>query len=457
HRMDVTPVLVDTVPCCPGVCCRTEFIPQGERRTFVFTLNPVDATVPEGTRELQCEARIGDWPCVLPPVETQAVRAMRRPLLVRRPAPQVHVSITPFVGVCEDGSFNARIQVMGAPSATANLTLQKISGSMGEARFAANNMTTLNHVTVTSAGTTVAIRGMTQSDLPDNMQLTATLTSGQQASSERFSVEVLDVNVCADVVRTKVYPSEVNGIFTLRVTRAGGQQPIVLVDRQTRAGGASYQDGLSIDNANSYPAGTYLALEAVWNVGGVECRNQFTRFPMPFTVLESYLITCYIRALESEYPAQQVNTCTSRVDPCRYTSNLFRRAFLDTVILNGRGRTLDGHIIQPDGICNNAPANCPSYRGRVFRFPSDGRTSCGVVPQAGITLARMCQNPQFRECGDRVCLLARDVLPIGTEYRVEDAGCNNRQTQFDRFMGDGTQICPGNWPNPTARVIRLGR
>lgn len=51
HRVDVTPVLVDRVACCPGVCCRTEFIPQGKRRTFVFTLKPVDATVAASRRE----------------------------------------------------------------------------------------------------------------------------------------------------------------------------------------------------------------------------------------------------------------------------------------------------------------------------------------------------------------------------------------------------------------------
>jgi hypothetical protein len=77
---------------------------------------------------------------------------------------------------------------MGADSATVNLALQRISGNMGEARFAANDMTTLNNVTVSSSGTPVTIKGVTESDVVDNMQLVATLTSnGQQAPPERFS------------------------------------------------------------------------------------------------------------------------------------------------------------------------------------------------------------------------------------------------------------------------------
>lgn len=63
-------VLVETTPCCPGVCCHTEFVVDGERATFLFTLNPVDVTVPEGVRELRFEARIGNRSCVLPLAQT---------------------------------------------------------------------------------------------------------------------------------------------------------------------------------------------------------------------------------------------------------------------------------------------------------------------------------------------------------------------------------------------------
>jgi len=84
------------------------------------------------------------------------------------------------------------IRVMNASSATANLTLQRISGNLGEARCAANNMTTLNNVTISSAGTPVAIKGITQSDVADNLQLTATLTTGQQ-DTEAFSVIAAEI------------------------------------------------------------------------------------------------------------------------------------------------------------------------------------------------------------------------------------------------------------------------
>jgi hypothetical protein len=270
----------------------------------------------------------------------------------------ITISIDPFVGVCKDGQFNTTIRVMGASSATTNLTLQRISGSMGEARFAANNMTTLNNVTISSAGTAVAIKGVTQSDLADNLRLTATLTSAGQQATEAFSVisvEVVDVLVCADQILSQVYPSGVNGIFTLQITRPGGQQPVVLVDRQMRAGGTGFIDGIGIDNVNTFPAGTYQAVEAIWNVGGVECRKQFDRFPMPFTVLESnWRITCYNTPFESDFGAPNHTLCTSNAQ-CQWTpGQSFNSTFLDRVSLNGSGMLNSGAVIQPEAFLSTA-------------------------------------------------------------------------------------------------------
>jgi hypothetical protein len=390
-----------------------------------------------------------------PPRTADALRVVR----TAPPPAQVTISINPFVGVCKEGESNATIRVMGASSATANLTLRRVSGNMGEARFVDNNMTTLNNVTISSAGTQIRIRGITESDSVDNIELTATLTSGGQAQPERFSViaaEVVEVDVCADVIRTEVHPSGVNGTFTLRITRPSNQQPVVLVNQMMRTGGNRFEDAIGIDNANTFPAGTYQAVEVSWTVGGVECRKQHTQFPMPFTVLgDDWLITCYRRALESDWPDQQVNVCTARPDPCRYVARSFRQGFLDDVMLQGSGRALDGTIIQPDSICVNPPVGCPPYiyrrRAVVFRYPSNGATSCGALPEVGVTVARMCQNQNLR-CRDQVCIRGVSESP----HRVEDDGCNNRQEQLDRFGGEGAQACAG-WRNPTARVIRLGR
>ncbi|MEM4413170.1 MAG: hypothetical protein QXD59_02725 [Candidatus Caldarchaeum sp.] len=53
----------------------------------MFTLDPVEATVPAGERELRFEARIGNRLCVLPPADTHPDRSETRSLLVSRPAP----------------------------------------------------------------------------------------------------------------------------------------------------------------------------------------------------------------------------------------------------------------------------------------------------------------------------------------------------------------------------------
>ncbi|MEM4413059.1 MAG: hypothetical protein QXD59_02155 [Candidatus Caldarchaeum sp.] len=87
--------MVETTPCCVGVCCRTEFVADGGRATFVFTLNPVEATVPAGERELRFEARIGNRSCVLPPADTHPDRSETRSLLLSRVAPpQPRLEIT---------------------------------------------------------------------------------------------------------------------------------------------------------------------------------------------------------------------------------------------------------------------------------------------------------------------------------------------------------------------------
>ncbi|MEO0250116.1 MAG: hypothetical protein ABIN58_11455, partial [candidate division WOR-3 bacterium] len=385
-------------------------------------------------------------------------------LLVSRTAPPpVSVSIEPFVGVCKDGQIGATIRATGASHTTANLTLERIAGSMGEARFAANNMTTLNNVTISSAGTTVAIKGITPSDLADNLELRAILTSGQQASSERFSVvsvEVVEVDVCADVIRTQVYPSQVNGTFTLRITRGSGQPSIVLVDRQTRAGGAGYEDRINIDNANTYPAGTYQAVEAIWNVGGVECRNIFARFPMPFTIPgDDWLITCYNTPLEADFTGPTVTACTTPgPNVCQWSTRNFIRNFLSEqgeggqggVNLNGSGVDRTNTAIQIEWVCGSAPLNCPAFEGRRYRRPASIRTACGNAPTAGVTVAVRQGNPMLG-CGDQIF-----IRGIGCRT-VQDTGSSQRPNEWiDLYGGVGRSTCAG-WPNPTRRVIRLGR
>ncbi|MEM4413727.1 MAG: hypothetical protein QXD59_05575, partial [Candidatus Caldarchaeum sp.] len=92
-------VLVETTPCCPGVCCRTEFVADGGRATFVFTLDPVEATVPAGEWELRFEARIGNRLCVLPLADTHPDRSETGSLLLSRGTPPATVQIqsTSFV------------------------------------------------------------------------------------------------------------------------------------------------------------------------------------------------------------------------------------------------------------------------------------------------------------------------------------------------------------------------
>ncbi|MEM4413049.1 MAG: hypothetical protein QXD59_02105, partial [Candidatus Caldarchaeum sp.] len=457
----------------------TQFVPaNGVEVPFVFT---VQLSVPSSCplpgvliykAELSLNAGVNYFTCTAAGVEPSAT------LLVSRTAPPpVSVSIEPFVGVCKDGQIGATIRATGASHTTANLTLERIAGSMGEARFAANNMTTLNNVTISSAGTTVAIKGITPSDLADNLELRAILTSGQQASSERFSVlsvEVVEVDVCADVIRTQVYPSQVNGTFTLRITRAGGQPPVVVVNRQTRAGGAGYEDRINIDNANTYPAGTYQAVEAIWNVGGVECRNIFARFPMPFTILgDNWRITCYNTPLETDFTGPTVNVCTSSLvnQQCQWTPSpgpSFIRGFLDEVAENGSGQAATGQIITLEFICqqHNPPA-CSRYidrggRLRRYRMPSEirGSSACGgrfVTPNFSVAMSP--GNPNFQCGSDQVCI--RPVqqvsgMSFSHAFQVEDTGSGLSSTQLDVYRGSGTQAC-ANWPNPMARVVRLGR
>jgi hypothetical protein len=108
-------------------------------------------------------------------------------------APPVQVAIDPFVGVCQSGEATATLKVMsGASSVTVNLETIRVQGGRGDAFFVETNSRTRNNVTITSSGTPVRIRGVTRSDVVDNMELRVKLASNnQQVAAHRFSVVAL--------------------------------------------------------------------------------------------------------------------------------------------------------------------------------------------------------------------------------------------------------------------------